>query len=161
MCEFYKVLNSPNLGFNVDFTGQILKLITKNIHNIEDYYCLKQPKFDNNGKPCFGTVCISKENLELIIPKLKKSFGLASGYFSIHPDNHTINPECYNKLIELGHNPAIICDKDGSYNIGCDKCYWYCCNNCIGSGNIPNCSECKGPIQLEFDFYLTSTQKSV
>ncbi len=89
----------------------------------------------------------------------KKLFGLTCGYLSIHPENNLpqdkdkINQECYNRLIELGHSPSIRVNEDNLISgLGCDKCYWYCCNNCVEAGNIPNCSECKGPIQLEFDF---------
>lgn len=61
--EFYKVTESVNLGFGIDFTGQCLKLIRKNMYDIDGYYCLEQPKFDNNGKPCNGVVCIDVSNL--------------------------------------------------------------------------------------------------
>ena len=63
MNEYYIVLPNVNLAFNVDFTGQTLKLIRKDIYDINGYYCLEQPKSDNNGKPCFGVVCISVEHL--------------------------------------------------------------------------------------------------
>lgn len=98
---------------------------------------------------------VLKDNLK----NNKKPFGLSCGYFSIHHEekffqnNLNINQKCYERLVELGHSPAIITHKDGvTTGTGCDKYYWYCCNHCIGSGNMPNCSECSGPIQLEFDF---------
>lgn len=91
--------------------------------------------------------------------EIEKPFGLACGYFSIHSKNNPpqdkdkINQECYNKLIELGRFPTITVNEDNLISgLECDKCYWYCCNKCINAGNIPNCAECKGPIQLEFDF---------
>ena len=68
MNEYYIVLPNVNLAFNVDFTGQTLKLIRKDIYDINGYYCLEQPKFDNNGKPCFGVVCISEEYLRYELP---------------------------------------------------------------------------------------------
>ncbi len=63
---YYEVLPTVNFGFNVDFTGQILKLICKNVFDIPDYYCLEQPEIDNNGKNCNGVVCISKHKLKKI-----------------------------------------------------------------------------------------------
>lgn len=62
----FKVLNSSGLAFGRNFDGQILELVHENAHGIKDYYCLIQPDFDANGKPCVGLVCMSGENIEEI-----------------------------------------------------------------------------------------------
>ncbi len=66
--RYFKVLEGAEFGFNIDFTGQILELISTDFYKeIENYYCLKQPERDNNNKPCFGIVFIGLDKLEEFI----------------------------------------------------------------------------------------------
>lgn len=63
----FKVLDSSGLAFGINFDGQILDLAHENAHGIKDYFCLIQPDFDANGKPCIGLVCMDGKNIEEIL----------------------------------------------------------------------------------------------
>lgn len=64
----FKVIDSSNLGFGVRFDGQVLEYVGDSV--ISGHVVLRQPPFDNAGRPRSGLVTFDLRNVQEVPDEL-------------------------------------------------------------------------------------------